>query len=213
MELERPQPPDELIHSEGLTAPDTFIPAPDVSDWIDTAFLAEDGPLYTPIHEHLRDAEIAVLWTNAPYTKAQKRIVGQAEMPLQSFRAGRWARGRAEQQLREWFSVMPDFLLTFDAFHAVDCDDATFCALVDHELCHCAQAIDSFGMPKFGENGQPIFAIRGHDVSEFTSVVQRFGIQAAGPEAVDFVIAAAQQPEIGPAKLGAACGTCVRLAA
>jgi hypothetical protein len=38
-------------------------------------------------------------------------------------------------------------------------DDATFCALVEHELSHCGQERDEFGMPRFKKStGLPAFS-------------------------------------------------------
>lgn len=198
-----------------MTAPGTFVPAPVLEIWLRHAYLDEDGPLYAPEHAHLNDAFIGCLWTNADNIRQGKRIVGQAEMPARSLaKLGKWQRARSEQQLREWFGRVPDFLLTFDALYADECDDAAFCALVDHELCHCAQAVDEFGAPRFNkETGLPVFTIKPHDVEEFVSVVRRFGVQAAGQTAVDLVIAAAQEPEIAHAAVTQACGTCILRAA
>lgn len=196
---------------------DQFQPAPDLWAWIASAYLEEGGPLFNPDHAHLGPAFIGFLWTNAENRRQQRRIVGQAEMPERSIRGkgGRWQQARAEMQLRDWFGGdLPDFLITLDAVFAADCDDATFCALVDHELTHCAQAVDEFGMPRFNQQtGDPIWTIRGHDLEEFVSVVRRFGVEAAGPQAAEFVIAAAQKPEIAPARLAQACGTCIARAA
>lgn len=212
--LQRPRPPADLVSVEGLVAPDSFVPAPELEQWIRAAFLDESGPLYAAEHAHLTHATIGCLWTNAENSKAGRRIVGQAEMPSRANKGGKWQKARADQQLREWFGTMPDFLITIDALHAADCDDASFAALVDHELCHCAQAVDEFGMPRFNEvTGSPVWTIRGHDVEEFVSVVRRFGIQAAGEAATELVIAAAQKPLIAPAKLAQACGTCAMRAA
>jgi hypothetical protein len=212
--LSRPRPPADLVSMEGLTAPDLFLPAPELVEWIHAAYLDEAGPFYTPEHAHLNAARIACLWTNAENARHMRRIVGQAEMPARGNKGGKWQKARAEQQLREWFGEIPDFLLTFDAVYADECEDASFAALVDHELFHCAQALDEFGAPKFNkQTGQPEFTLKGHDVEEFVGVVRRFGIQAAGEAATEMVIAAAQRPEITPAKLGQACGTCLRKAA
>lgn len=217
--LERPRPPDDMVSvSSQLYAFDHFEPAPEVVAWIRAAFLDDTGgPLYTDDHAHLAGARIACLWTNAENARNGRRIVGQAEMPGSGggSKGGKWQRARAEQQLREWFGFpLPDFLITLDAFYAEECDDASFCALVDHELCHCAQALDEFGMPRFNkQTGEPVWAIRGHDVEEFVSVVRRFGIEAAGEQATNMVIAAANRPEIASAALAKACGTCVARAA
>lgn len=205
----RPSPRD-LVSMGSLVQPDLFVPAPDLEEWIRNAYLDEEGPLYTPEHDHLRDATIGCLWTTAENRRQGRRIVGQAEMPENTLgRLNKWLQARCWQQLREWFGYEPDFLLTFDAIHAADVDDATFASLVDHELTHCAQARDEFDMPAFYKDGRPKFAIKGHDVEEFVSVVRRFGIEAAGEQATNLVIAAAKGPEIAPVKLAQACGTCL----
>ena len=211
-QLSRPQPPGEVLE---VTGRNLFIPAPELAAWVKQAYLHEDGPLFTEEHAHLAQIDIGCLWTNAENSRQKRRIVGQAELGSNiGGRMGKWTKARAEFQLEEWFGFIPDFLLTFDALYAADIDDASFAALVDHELFHCAQDTDRFGMPAFVEaTGLPKCCIRGHDVEEFTSVVRRFGIEAAGPNAVEMVIAAAQRPEIGPAKLAQGCGTCLRLAA
>lgn len=211
--LLRPRPPANLVSMGGLANPDRFVPAPELVEWIKSAYLADDGPLFNRDHSHLNGAVIGALWTNTDNTRQMRRVIGQAEMPARSLtKNGAWQRARQEQQMRDWFGgEVPDFVLTFDALHADICDDAAFCALVDHELYHCAQQEDEFGMPKFNQaTGEPSFTIRGHDIEEFVGVVRRFGIEAAGEQAVDMVIAAAQRPEIAPAKLSQACGTCLR---
>lgn len=213
--LSRPRPPAGIVSPENFGVPDVTLPAPEVRDWIHQAYLAEDGPLYWEGHSHLGSASIGVLWTTAAAKRGGRIILGQAEMPERSLgRQGPWQRARAFQQLEEWFIRVPDFLITLDAFHADTCSDAEFCALLDHELCHCAQALDEYGMPKFNrDTGLPVYTLRGHDVEEFVSVVERFGIEAAGESAVDFVVAAAKKPSVAPVKLSQACGTCARMAA
>lgn len=213
--LARPRPPAELVSMEGLIASDWFVPAPDLLEWVRSAYLDDSGALFTEEHAHLEVATIGCLWTNAENTRHGRRIVGQAEMPERSIgRSGKWQKARGMQQLEEWFGEVPSFVLTFDAVYAEQVDDASFCSLVDHELFHCAQAEDEFGQPRFKKSdGRPMWTIRGHDVEEFTGVVRRFGIQAAGKGATEMVIAAAKQPEIATARVAQACGTCLRLVA
>ncbi len=206
--LNRPQVPDDLLE---VTGANLFMPAPELMSWIDSAYLDEDGPLYTEDHAHLPSGEIACLWTNAENIKKGRRIVGQAEMPVSG---SSWSRARSAFQIEQWFGYEPEFLLTFDALYCQRIDNASFCALVDHELYHLAQATDRFGAPAFNQaTGKPSYCIKGHDVEEFVGVVRRFGIVAAGAAATDLVIAAAQKPEIAPAMLALSCGTCLRLAA
>jgi len=206
--LTRPQIPAELLEiGSGLL----FMPAPELMSWIDNAFLDEDGPLYTEDHDHLPAGEIACLWTNAEHMSKGRRIVGLAEIP----RGGsKWSQARAEYQLEQWFGYSPEFLLTFDALYCASMDNASFAALVDHELYHLAQATDRNGQPSFNQaTSKPNYCIKGHDVEEFIGVVRRFGIEATGEAGTDLVIAASQTPEIAPASLSQSCGTCLRLVA
>lgn len=201
--LARPQPPAHLLDP---MAPDRFEPADDLILWVRRTFIEEGGPLTNPDHWHLRDAIIGVLWTNAENSRAGKSVVGQAEL-MPPMVMGKWQKARAEQQVAGWFGVVPDFLLTFSAPYAAQCDDATFCALVEHELYHCGQATDAFGAPRFSKStGRPVFAMRGHDVEQFVGVVRRYGVEATGVS--ELVEAAKQPPQISRAALDFACGTC-----
>lgn len=191
-------------------AEDRFEPAEDVRQWIVDAFIAETGELANPDHAHLADAHLGVLWTNVANAKAMRIVLGQAEI-MPPMAMGKWQRARAIQQVEEWFGSMPDFLITLHAPSASEMDDARFCALVEHELYHCAQKLDRFGMPAFGTDGKPTFAIRGHDVEEFVGVVARYGADAAGVAAM--VEAAQRGPTIRRASIAGACGTCLRAVA
>lgn len=135
-----------------------------------------------------------------------KTVVGEAEIP--NPKGGAWGKARAERQLIDWFGEIPDFIVTLDAGYCLDAAAVELLALLEHELYHCGQQLDEFGFPKFRQDGRPIFAMRGHDVEEFAGVVRRYGIAAAGRDAVDFVKAAKLKPEIAKAKIAALCGSC-----
>lgn len=182
-----------------------FEPAPTLVDWIVATFIDEDAALRNPDHAHLAYAHIGALWTNVDNAKSGRQIVAQCE--LGTPRAmGKWPKARAGRQILDWFGDIPDFILTFDARYAAQVDDATFCALVEHELYHAAQDVDVFGAPKFRRDGSPAFVIRGHDVEEFVGVVRRYGADASGVR--EMADAANARPEIGCASIAHACGTC-----
>jgi hypothetical protein len=204
----RPLPPEELLND--LEQIDRFEPAPDLRNWVRMTFLNEDSKLFNSEHGHLRDATLGFLWTNCDNSRNMRTVIGQAEL-MPPMAMGKWQRARACQQVEEWFGSMPDFLLTFSAVAAAMMDDASFCALVEHELYHCAQKADEHGMPKFKQDGTPSFCIRGHDVEEFVGVVARYGAEAAGVSAM--IDAAQRAPLIGRASIAGACGTCLRAAA
>jgi hypothetical protein len=206
--IDRPRPPDYLVDAAiDAEFGGSFIPAPDVSDWIVAAFLDKGAPFYNADHQHLRHANIGVLWTNVDNIKQMRSVVGMAEMLVN--RGSKWQKARADLQLVQWFRQIPEFVITLSAPYCAIADDASFCALVDHELTHCAQDIDHFGAPKFHrQSGLPVFAIRDHDVTEFVSVVRRWGVRAAGPNVEAMVKAALQEPEFSGARIAATCGTC-----
>lgn len=205
----RPVPPPELF--DQVTAP-AFMPAPELLEWVRSTFIAAGAPLQNPDHAHLADAQIRFLWTSVMATRHMNAIVGQAEVPR--FQGSKWSKARQEQQMETWFGLMPDFLITIDARYADECDDVTFCSLVEHELYHCGQERDEWGAPKFSRStGLPCYAIRGHDVEEFVGVVRRYGVGAAAGQTLALVEAARRGPEIGKAKATAACGSCRALIA
>lgn len=206
----RPYPPEHLATFSDMEMMDRFIPAPDVLNWLRDTFLDDASDLFNADHAHLRDATLGVLWTNCDNSRNMRSVIGQAEL-MPPMAMGKWQRARAIQQIEEWFGMMPDFLLTFSAPAAHGMDDASFCALVEHELYHCAQKMDQYGMPKFKEDGSPSFAIRGHDVEEFVGVVARYG--AIDPGVAAMVEVAGCRPLIGTASIAGACGTCLRVAA
>lgn len=203
----RPRPPAELLGIEGALDQSTFIPAPDLLEWARATFIEEDAPLANPEHAHLAAANIGMLWTNAPNSRNGRAIVGQCEFKPPSGTMGKWQRARAQAQFHAWFGSDPlDFLLTFYAPYADKCSDAEWCALVEHELCHAGQERDEFGAPKFAKSGMPVFGMRPHDIEQFTSVVARYGADAAGVRAM--IEAAQTGPVIEGERIAACCGTC-----
>ncbi|WP_431014578.1 putative metallopeptidase [Bradyrhizobium pachyrhizi] len=202
--MTRPRAPAHLL--DVISDGPAFVPAPDVERWIFETFIDEGSTLENPEHAHLQGARIGVLWTSVPNGKHGRAIVGQAQL-CGAGGSDKWAKGKLEQQLTEWFGAIPDFLVTLFAPYADQANDATFCALVEHELSHCGQEKDEFGVPKFTRNG-PSYCMRGHDVEEFIGVVRRYGADAAGVRAM--IDAAAEGPTIPGADVSFACGNCLR---
>jgi hypothetical protein len=180
-----------------------------VATWLRDTFVTEGSPLYNEDHKHLAFAAIGVLWTNVANSGQQRTVLATAEMPTP--KGARWTIARAKYQLAQWFGDVPDFVITLSAPLLSDVDDATFCAVLEHELYHCSQARNEFGAPKWHLDGSPVFGIRGHDVEEFVSIVARYG---AGATRVGALVQAAQQrPLVQAASIVGACGTCIARAA
>lgn len=212
----RPIPP-AFLHEPG----DRFEPDRSLHDFLHAAFIDEGAPFGRSEYKHLREAKIGALWTNAERVKDGLLTLGMAQLYRNS--GDRWVSGRSAQQTLEWFGSWwddpldpyPDFILTFYAPYAVGANDPSFAALCAHELRHCAQKRDRWGEPKFDKNGMPEFAMLAHDVGEFVSVVEDFGIEAAGPSAVQFVEAARQAPRFDAGVVAGvcSCGTRIQLVA
>ncbi|OFS74355.1 hypothetical protein HMPREF3173_09010 [Pseudomonas sp. HMSC08G10] len=203
--MERPIPLKSLL---GLSELSDFgirlAPAPEVWEWVSRQILANTGSIHNEDHAHLIDANIGVLWASSGFAKQGRVVFGQAEQLM--FRAGGWQKARQEQQMREWFGEEPDYLITLAADYCAQCTDAEFCALVEHELYHIAQATDEYGAPKFTQDGRPKLFLRGHDVEEFVGVVRRYG---ASEDVQQLVEAANRPPEVAKINISRACGTCL----
>ncbi|MBY0258555.1 putative metallopeptidase [Methylobacterium sp.] len=205
----RPRPPEDLLGAEGAITETPVRPAHDLLAWMRATFIDEDAPLLNEDHVHLRSARLGVLWCAVPNARQGKAVVGMCETT--GFMGNRWAKARFEQQIVGWFGWMPHFLLTFDADYADQCSDATFCAIVEHELYHAGQAKDRWGAPRFSKTtGEPVFEIRGHDVEEFVGVVARYGAGHAAGQTAALVAAANRAPIVCEAEIAGACGTCGR---
>lgn len=202
MNISIPMPP----HKVSRVQETMFVPAPELTVWVEDTFIRESGKLFNPDHQHLHAAEFEFLWTNADYKTKGRTVLGTAEIP----KAGnKWSAQRSLFQLVQWFGNVPDFLITIHAKYFESAGNPERCALIEHELFHCGQREDAFGVPMFSKlTGQPIWGMRGHDVEEFTGVVRRYGAQAAGVS--EFVRAANKGPEIAPAIIDGICGQCAK---
>ncbi len=203
--MNRPLPPPHMarisdLHDFGIR----LTPAPEVWEWVQAMVLDENGSIHNLDHAHLIDADIRVMWASSCFEKAGRTVLGQAEQV--AFRAGGWQKARMEQQMRDWFGDVPTFIITLAADYCSQCSDAEFCALVEHELYHIAQATDQYGAPAFTKDGYPKLKLQGHDVEEFVGVVRRYG---AGPDVQAMVDAASKPAEVGKLNISRACGTCL----
>ncbi|WP_122498928.1 putative metallopeptidase [Pseudomonas viridiflava] len=201
----RPYPPSSLLELSDLSRFGIRLtPAPEVWNWLQSEILADTGSIYNEEHAHLIDADICVMWASSSFEKQGRTVLGQAEQV--AFRAGGWQKARMEQQMRDWFGYVPSYIITLAADYCSQCPDDDFCALVEHELYHIAQATDQYGAPKFTQDGLPKLEMRGHDVEEFVGVVRRYG---ASPDVQLLVDAANKPAEVGKLNVSRACGTCL----
>lgn len=202
--MDRPNPPESLFDIDNVVA---FTPAPEISEWVKATFFDESSSVHNPDHEHLADADIAFLWTIVENNRKGKRVIGQCEEGKPQGAMGKWSKARAEQQVREWFGEIPDFIITLDAEYCRTCGDAEFCSLVEHELMHCGQETDEFGQPKFSKStGLPVYTVKGHDFEGFIGIAARYG--AIEPGIKELVEALSKPPLMTANMIGCACGSC-----
>lgn len=200
--FECPMPPEHL-HEIGFA----IEPAKEVAEWFRALFIDEGAPFENPEHLHLRDADIAVLWTNVEYRDGQHVIAGTAEFVRVGGKP--WAQARTIDHLTLLFGRIPDFIITLFAPAWVEASLMTRCGRIEHELCHCGQKIDrKTNLPKFDADGKPEYAGRPHDYEGFFCVTRRYGADAAEAGIAQLLEIARAKPEIGFAEVTGVCGTC-----
>lgn len=196
----RPMPPEHLAGGFGAVEP-----AHEVGLWAYRTIINDGATVQNEDHEHLQRARIGFLWTNEPNEKKGRTLLGTCRLLPPS--GDKWSTAQYMQQINEWFEDEPHFIITLYAPACFEMDDASFMALLEHELYHAAPKLDNFGQPMFAkETGEPLWAIRGHDVEQFVGVVRRYGAEASGTAML--VDAANRDPEVAQAQISIACGTC-----
>lgn len=73
-----------------------------------------------------------------------------------------------------------DFVIILNADAWKELDDRQRRALIDHELCHAAPSLDpDTGDQKEDDSGRKLWRLRKHDIEEFSSIVERYGLYKA----------------------------------
>jgi hypothetical protein len=197
----RPQPSPEL-HQPGFLIEASL----DLQEWLMNTFVHEDGELWNEEHTHLRTANIAAIWTNVEYEDGLMPVAGMAEIVKVNGKP--WPRAERTDHLCLLHGNIPQARIWLYAPYAVTLDDASFCALVEHELLHFAQKTDKEQQPMFDDEGRPVLTKRAHDVGEFISIVERYGVGAVHPNVRKMVEASKRKPLTAANSIQLACGTC-----
>jgi hypothetical protein len=203
--IARPLPPRSLLES----AAGLFVPAPEVSHWQRETLISEMSPLYNPEHLHLLSADVGVLWTNNELKVRGDVKAACALMPSQKG-MGKLDKDLWSFMMRTFFRSEPDFLIVINAEQAHMCSDRSWARLNNHELAHCGQEKDGYGVPLFHKDSfLPKYRMRGHDHEFFTSDL-RFGArEVLGAEAVDMILKSELEgPEVEEENISRMCGTC-----
>lgn len=132
-----------------------------------------------PEFEHLQGAAIAYVFRDDELRRHGRVTVAECimvERILQTEkrwgRLVKWALGRILGT-----TELPDFLVLIDAHIWAGLSPEHKLALMHHELMHAwVETEDDGETPKLTKDGRFRWAIRGHDVEDFTATVERFGL-------------------------------------
>lgn len=113
-------------------------------------------------HGEISEAKIAIAWReNLKADKDGHLILGKCIKASD-----------LQRELAEYDFVI---LLNREVWEDPEFTDAKKLALVDHELCHAAVAVDKDNVPRRDERGRLVWRTRRHDIEEFRAIVQRHG--------------------------------------
>jgi len=132
-------------------------------------------------------------------------VLGQCEKVM--FNVGGWKKARQEQQMRDWFSFVPQYLITVDATYCEQATDRDFCRLIEHELYHIGVERDEDGEIIYSDmTGLPKHYLAGHDVEVFFGETKRWGADDSVKRLIEI---AKNAPFVSEKSMAACCGNCV----
>jgi len=186
-------------------------PAPELKEWVVNNWLTLGGELHNPDHDHiaelLHDNEefLAFAWASSAAVAKKRMVLGQCEKVM--FNQGGWKKARQEQQMRDWFGFVPQYLITVDAAFCEQASDRDFCRLIEHELYHIGVERDEDGEIIYSDmTGLPKHYLAGHDVEVFFGETKRWGADDSVKRLVEI---AKNAPFVSETSIAACCGNCV----
>jgi hypothetical protein len=123
-------------------------------------------------HLVLGGVVVIYLFRGTVKRKGGRQILGSIHLPVFQGELGKLAYWMLNSIVH---GPEPDFLMLLDWHFWAGATPMQREALVFHELCHTAHAVDREGELRFTDEGRPVFELRGHDVEEFGDVVARYG--------------------------------------
>lgn len=211
MECFRPFPPTELIDQAEEEDAIRLAPAQELLAWVKANYLTIGGQLHNPDHDHiaelLHDNEefLAFAWASSAAMAKKRMVLGQCEKVM--FNQGGWKKARQEQQMRDWFGFVPQYLITIDAAFCEQTSDREFCRLIEHELYHIGVERDEDGEIIYSDvTGLPKHYLAGHDVEVFFGEIRQHGIDSSVQRLLEI---AKNAPFVSETNIAACCGNCV----
>ena len=211
MEQIRPFPPTELIDQAEEEDAIRLAPAQELLAWVKDNYLTMGGQLHNPDHDHIaeliHDNEefLAFAWASSAAMAKKRMVLGQCEKVM--FNQGGWKKARQEQQMRDWFGFVPQYLITIDAAFCEQTSDREFCRLIEHELYHIGVERDEDGEIIYSDTtGLPKHYLAGHDVEVFFGEIRQHGIDSTVQRLLDI---AKNAPFVSETNIAACCGNCL----
>ena len=211
MECFRPFPPTELLDLAEEEDAIRLAPAQELLAWVKANYLTIGGQLHNPDHDHiaelLHDNEefLAFAWASSAAMAKKRMVLGQCEKVM--FNQGGWKKARQEQQMRDWFGFVPQYLITIDAAFCEQTSDREFCRLIEHELYHIGVERDEDGEIIYSDvTGLPKHYLAGHDVEVFFGEIRQHGIDSSVQRLLEI---AKNAPFVSETNIAACCGNCV----
>lgn len=207
----RPFPPTELMDQAEQEEAIRLAPAPELKEWVVKNWLTIGGELHNPDHDHiaelLHDNEefLAFAWASSAAVAKKRMVLGQCEKVM--FNQGGWKKARQEQQMRDWFGFVPQYLITIDATYCEQANDRDFCRLIEHELYHIGVERDEDGEVIYSDHtGLPKHYLAGHDVEVFFGEIRQHGVDSSVQRLLEI---AKNAPFASETNIAACCGNCV----
>ena len=207
----RPFPPTELIDQAEQEEAIRLAPAPELKEWVVKNWLTVGGELHNPDHDHiaelLHDNEefLAFAWASSAAVAKKRMVLGQCEKVM--FNQGGWKKARQEQQMRDWFGFVPQYLITIDATYCEQASDRDFCRLIEHELYHIGVERDEDGEVIYSDHtGLPKHYLAGHDVEVFFGEIRQHGVDSSVQRLLEI---AKNAPFASETNIAACCGNCL----
>ena len=211
MEQIRPFPPTEFMDQAEEEDAIRLAPAQELLAWVKDNYLTIGGQLHNPDHDHiaelLHDNEefLAFAWASSAAMAKKRMVLGQCEKVM--FNQGGWKKARQEQQMRDWFGFVPQYLITIDAAFCEQTSDREFCRLIEHELYHIGVERDEDGEIIYSDvTGLPKHYLAGHDVEVFFGEIRQHGIDSSVQRLLEI---AKNAPFVSETNIAACCGNCV----
>lgn len=113
-------------------------------------------------HEHLHSAHICLAWRKALKPDVDGHLVLGRCMKASDL----------QKELSRWDFVI---LLNKEVWNDSEFTVEKKRALLDHELCHAAPALDKEFEKKYDQKGRPVWRTVKHDIEEFQAIVTRHG--------------------------------------